>query len=147
MPGGAALAMRQGSGRSGGEPPFQIGGEGAGMARRRVSGTARGRRGADGNAGEDDNAGGPARWPPVTGSGRPRMGRARSSGETMRCTKEREEAGRCGAGEVAMATGDGIDVQGWRGVGIEGGFVPDPDPIGREEGVVTGCGEGNRGCG
>ena len=28
-----------------------------------------------------------------------------------------------------------------------GGFVPDPDPIGREEGVATGCGEGNRGCG
>ena len=110
-------------------------------------GRRHGRCGDDDDAGEDDGAGGPARWPPVTGSGRPRMGRARSSGETTRCTKEREEAGRCGAGEVAMATGDGVDVQGWRGVGIEGGFVPDPDPIGREEGVATGCGEGNRGSG
>ena len=35
--------------------------------------------------------------------------------------------------------------------GMDGGGVganrPDPDPIGREEGVATGCGEGNRGCG
>ena len=65
----------------------------------------------------------------------------RRSGEEARWSRRR------GSGEVAMATGDDVDVQGWRGVGIEGGFVPDPDPIGREEGVATGCGEGNRGSG
>ena len=52
------------------------------------------------------------------------MGRARSSGETMRCTKEREEAGRCGAGEVASRRrmearwgGDRRDGRGAVGVG------------------------------
>nr|XP_040255419.1 uncharacterized protein LOC120973618 [Aegilops tauschii subsp. strangulata] len=61
---------------------------------------------------------------PAMGSGRPWMERARSSGKTTRCMRERKEAGRCGAGKVVSRRrmeapwgGDGRDGRGTVGVG------------------------------